>query len=73
MFHLFRRGRETLRLLMKKLFPAHVDSAGAKSVPHIVNELDKNHRVNDQADDSPGERRMYERPESPYRAVTEQE
>ena len=28
--------------------------------------MDKNHRANDQPDDSPGEGRMYERPESPY-------
>ena len=38
-----------------------VDAAGKKFVYQVVDELDKNHRVNDQPDDSPGEGRMYER------------
>ena len=32
----------------------------------VIDELDKNNKENDQPDDSPGEGRMYERPESPY-------
>ena len=66
MFHLIRRGRENLRLLMKESFAVQVDAAGKKFVYQVVDELDKNHRANDQPDDSPGEGRMYERPESPY-------
>ena len=66
MFHLIRRGREKLRLLTKESFAVQVDAAGKKFVYQVVDELDKNHRANDQPDDSPGEGRMYERPESPY-------
>ena len=66
MFHLIRRGRENLRLLTKESFAMQVDAAGKKFVYQVVDELDKNHRANDQPDDSPGEGRMYERPESPY-------
>ena len=66
MFHLIRRGRENLRLLTKESFAVQVDAAGKKFVYQVVDELDKHHRVNDQPDDSPGEGRMYERPESPY-------
>ena len=66
MFHLIRRGRENLRLLTKESFAVQVDAAGKKFVYQVVDELDKNHRANDQPDDSPGEGRMYERPESPY-------
>ncbi|KAK2549950.1 hypothetical protein P5673_029555, partial [Acropora cervicornis] len=43
-----------------------VDATGKKFVYQVIDELDKNHRANDQPDDSPGEGRMYERPESPY-------
>ncbi len=66
MFHLIRRRRENLRLLTKESFAAQVVAAGKKFVYQVVDELDKNHRANDQPDDSPGEGRMYERPESPY-------
>ena len=66
MFHLIHRGRENLRLLTKESFAVQVDAAGKKFVYQVVDELDKNHRANDQPDDSPGEGRMYERPESPY-------
>ena len=66
MFHLIRRGRENLRLLTKESFAVQVDAAGKTFVYQVVDELDKNHRANDQPDDSPGEGRMYERPESPY-------
>ena len=43
-----------------------VDVAGKKFVYQVFDELGKNHRANDQPDDSAGEGRMYERPESPY-------
>ena len=68
MFQLISRGRENLRLLTKESFTVQVDAAGKKFVYQVADELDKNHRanVNDQPDDSPGERRMCERPESPY-------
>ena len=65
-FHLIRRGRENLRLLTKQSFAVQVDAAGKKFVYQVVNELDKNHRANDQPDDSPGEGRMFE---SPYCTV----
>ena len=66
MFHLIRRGRENLRLLTKESLAVQVDAAGKKFVYQVVDELDKNHRANDQPDDSPGEGRMYERAEWPY-------
>ena len=66
MFHLIRRGRENLRLLTKESFAVQVDAARKTCVYQVVDELVKNHRANDQPDDSPGEGRMYERPESPY-------
>ena len=43
-----------------------VDAAGKKFVYQVVDELDKNQRANDLTDDSPGEGRMFERPEIPY-------
>ena len=43
-----------------------VDTGGKKFVYQVNDELDKNHRGNDQPDDSPGEGSMYERPNSPY-------
>jgi len=43
-----------------------VDAAGKKFVYQVVDELEKNHRANNQPDDSPGEGCMYERPKSPY-------
>lgn len=69
MFHLIRRGRENLRHLTKESFAVQVNAAGKKFVYQVVNELDKNHWANDQPDDSPGEGRMYEAPESPYCVV----
>ena len=66
MFHLIRRGRENLRLLTKESLAVQVDVAGKKFVSQVVDELDKNHRANDQPDDTLRERRMYETPESPY-------
>ena len=42
------------------------DATGKKYVYQALDELDKNHRGKDQPDDSPGEGRMYERPNSPY-------
>ena len=69
MFHLIRRDRENLRLLTKESFAVQVDAARKTCVYQVVDELVKNHRANDQPDDSPGEGRMYERPESPYYPV----
>ena len=66
MFHLIRHGRENLRLLTKQTFAVQADATGKKYVYHALDELDKNHRGKDQPDDSPGEGRMYERPNSPY-------
>ena len=40
-FHLIRRGRENLRLLMKESFSVQVDGAGKKFVYQVVDELDK--------------------------------
>ena len=51
------------------IFAVQVEAAVKKFVYQVVNELDKNHRANDQPDDSPGEGRMFERPESPYGPV----
>ena len=58
MFHLIRRDRENLRLLTKESFAVQVDAARKTT--------GANHRANDEPDDSPGEGRMYKRPESPY-------
>ena len=65
MFHLIRRGRENLRLQTKQLFAVQVDATGKRFVYQALDELDKNHRDKDLPSDSPGEGRMYERPESP--------
>ena len=54
MFHLIHRGRKNLRLLTKESFTVQVDAAGKKFVYQVVDELDKNHRANDQPDYSPG-------------------
>jgi len=43
-----------------------VDAARKKFVYQVVDELNRNHRENGQPDDSPGEGRIYERPESPF-------
>ena len=64
MFNLIRRGRENLRLLTKQTFAVQADATGKKYVYQALDEL--NHRGKDQPDDSPGEGRMYERPNSPY-------
>ena len=48
MFHLIRRGRENLRLLTKESFAMQVDAVGKRFVYQVVDELDKNHRANDQ-------------------------
>ena len=44
MFHLIRRGRENLRLLIKEWFAVRVDAAGKKFVYQVLDsELDKSH------------------------------
>ena len=60
MFYLIRRGRENLRLLTKQSFATKTDATGRKFVYQATDELDKNHRGNDNADDSTGEGLMYE-------------
>ena len=60
MFHLIRRGRENLRLFTKQSFAIKTDATGKKFVYQATDELDKNHRGHDNADDSTGEGRMYE-------------
>ena len=64
MFHLIRCGRENLRLLRKQTFAVEADATGNKYVYQALDGLDKNHRGKDQPDYSPGEGRMYERPNS---------
>lgn len=66
MYQLIRRGRENLRLHTKQSFAIRVDGTGRKYVYQELDVLDKKHRQNDQPDDSTGEGRMYEIPESPY-------
>ena len=66
MFPIIRCGRETLRLLRKQTFAVEADATGNKYVYQALDGLDKNHRGKDQPDDSPGEGRMYERPNSQY-------
>ena len=65
MFHLIRRGRENLRLHKKQSFSVSVDGAGRKYVYQHLDELDKNHRQNDDPFDSSGDGRMYENTENP--------
>ena len=47
MFHLVRRGRENLREQTKDTFAVAVDSQNRRYVYQAVDELDKNHREND--------------------------
>jgi hypothetical protein len=66
MLHLIRRGRENLRQLTKHSFAINTDATGRRFVYQAIDELDKNHRGKDNPDDSTGEGRMYERPESSF-------
>ena len=61
-FHLIRRGRENFRLQKKQSFSVSVDGAGRKYVYQHLDELDKNHRQNDDPFDSSGDGRIYENP-----------
>jgi len=61
-FHLIRRGRGDLQLLTKESVAVQVDTALKKFVHQVVDELDENHLANDHPDDSPGKRRICERP-----------
>ena len=54
---------------MKESFTVQVDGAGRKFVYQVIDDLDKNHRANEQPDDSLGEGCMYERLECPYCSV----
>ena len=62
MFHLVRRGRENLRQQTKSTFAFATDSQQRKYVYQAVDELDKNHRENDDPRDSATDGRMHERP-----------
>ena len=62
MFHLVRRGRENLRQKTKTTFAFATDSQQRKYVYQAVDELDKNHRENDDPRDSTTDGRMYEKP-----------
>jgi hypothetical protein len=64
MFHLVRRGRENLREQTKDTFAVAVDSQNRRYVYQAVDELDKNHRENDDPQDSTTDGRMYEQPGS---------
>ena len=62
MFYLIRirRERENLWLHIEQLFAIKTDAIGGKFVYQAADELDKNHRRNDNTDDTTGEGRMYE-------------
>ena len=62
MFHLVRRGRENLREQTKDTFAIAVDSQNRRYVYQEIDELDKNHRENDDPQDSTTDGRMYEQP-----------
>ena len=65
MYQLIRRGRENLRLHTKQSFAVRVDATGRKYVYQELDELDKNHRQNDDPLDSSGDGRMYENADNP--------
>ena len=65
MFHLICRGRENLHLHKRQSFSVRVDGAGQKYVYQHLDELDKNHRQNDDPFDSSGDGRMFENTENP--------
>ena len=46
----FRRGRQNLRRLKKSHFAVIVDASGKRFVTKVVDELTKNHRENDEAE-----------------------
>ena len=62
MFFLARRGRENLREQTKNSFAIAVDSQNRRYVYQAVDELDKNHRENNDPSDSITDGRMYEKP-----------
>ena len=62
MFHLVRRGRENLREQTKDTFAIAVDSQNRIYVYQAVDELDKDHRENDDPQNSTTDGRMYEQP-----------
>ena len=65
MYQLIRRGRENLRLHTKQLYAVRVDATGRKYIYQELDELDKNHRQNDDPLDSLGDGRMYENANNP--------
>ena len=62
MFHLVKRGRENLREQTKGTFAIAVGSQNRRYVYQGVDELDKNHRENDDPQDSTTDGRMHEQP-----------
>ena len=61
MFYLIRPGRANLQLLTKQSLAIKNGATGQTFVHKAADELDKNHRGNDNADDSTGEAVMYEK------------
>lgn len=66
MYYLLRRGQENLRNMTKSTFAIGTDSTGRKFVHQIIGESTKNHGVDDTPDDTTGECKIYEQPESPF-------
>ena len=62
------RGKENLRLLTKQSFAIKTDATGRKLVYQAADELDKNHRGNDNADDPTSKERIYQGPFCPVKA-----
>jgi hypothetical protein len=69
-YYLCRRGRENLREMSKETFKIGKDASGKEYVCQAVDEADKNHRVTDGPNETPGEGRMYEIKGNPACPVT---
>ena len=62
--HICRKGRENLRQMKQDTFDIQVDGKGQRFVFQSIDESDKNHRENEKPEDTIGEARMYEIPNS---------
>ena len=62
MFFLVRRGRESLREQTKNSFAIAVDAQNRRYIHQALDELDKNHRENDDPFDATTDGRVYEKP-----------
>ena len=62
MFFLVRRGRENLREQTKNSFAIAVDAQNRRYIHQAMDELDKNHRENDDPFDATTDGRVYEKP-----------